>query len=97
MPSAKVTSKGQITIPVKVRRAMGIKPGTEVNFYADGKGGYSFSPQTKSIADMAGCLPKLGYTPTLAEMDEAIGRYLSELDEATKSNQAKTDDSVEAA
>ena len=33
MPSAKVTSKGQITIPVKVRRAMGIKAGTEVMFF----------------------------------------------------------------
>jgi bifunctional DNA-binding transcriptional regulator/antitoxin component of YhaV-PrlF toxin-antitoxin module len=27
MPSATVTSKGQITIPIEVRKALGLKPG----------------------------------------------------------------------
>lgn len=28
----KVTSKGQVTIPLEVRRRLGIEPGTEVSF-----------------------------------------------------------------
>ncbi len=34
----KVTQKGQVTIPQDVRRALGIKPGSEVRFELDRKG-----------------------------------------------------------
>ena len=34
--AARVTSKGQITLPVKVRRDMGIKTGDKVEFQKDG-------------------------------------------------------------
>lgn len=30
--SSKVSSKGQITLPVEIRRALGLKPGTRVGF-----------------------------------------------------------------
>lgn len=33
-----VTSKGQVTIPKRVRRALGITPGTKVEFDVDGGG-----------------------------------------------------------
>lgn len=33
----RVTSKGQVTIPIEVRRELGIEPGSEVNFVKDGK------------------------------------------------------------
>lgn len=33
---AKVTSKGQITIPIKIRRALGVKPGDKVVFEQKG-------------------------------------------------------------
>jgi AbrB family looped-hinge helix DNA binding protein len=32
--TAKVTSKGQITIPVEIRRTMGVRPGDSVRFEA---------------------------------------------------------------
>lgn len=35
MPKAKVTSKGQITIPVSVRRELNLGPGDEIEFYKD--------------------------------------------------------------
>lgn len=34
MSAVSVTSKGQVTIPVNVRRALGIAPGTKVTFTA---------------------------------------------------------------
>jgi antitoxin PrlF len=38
MPTATMTSKGQVTIPVKVREALGLKPGTRIDFYEIEKG-----------------------------------------------------------
>lgn len=38
MPSAKITSKGQITIPKAVRDRLGLRPGDEIEFAEDRKG-----------------------------------------------------------
>jgi antitoxin PrlF len=74
MATATVTSKGQVTIPVKVRRALGIKAGTRVDFVETGNGRIELRAKIGSIIDMRGCLPELGYVPTIEEMDEAIGK-----------------------
>ena len=34
----RITSKGQVTIPVEIRERMGLLPNTEVEFELDGKG-----------------------------------------------------------
>jgi AbrB family looped-hinge helix DNA binding protein len=34
----RVTQKGQVTIPLEVRRALGINPGSNVDFELDGTG-----------------------------------------------------------
>ena len=34
----RVTQKGQVTIPLEVRRALGIGPGSDVAFELDGRG-----------------------------------------------------------
>ncbi len=34
----RVTQKGQVTIPLEVRRALGIQPGSEVEFDVDDRG-----------------------------------------------------------
>jgi AbrB family looped-hinge helix DNA binding protein len=34
---ARITSKGQITVPYEVRRAMGVRPGDKLEFEKDGK------------------------------------------------------------
>ena len=40
---AKVTSKGQITLPYEIRRALGVRPGDKVEFETNGTG-CSFRP-----------------------------------------------------
>jgi len=35
----RITSKGQVTIPVAIREKAGLLPGTEVDFELDGEGG----------------------------------------------------------
>ncbi|MGB8261656.1 MAG: AbrB/MazE/SpoVT family DNA-binding domain-containing protein [Terracidiphilus sp.] len=78
MPSAKVTSKGQITIPAAVRKALGLKQGTQIDFYESEPGTFVLRAKTGSIMDMKGCLPRLGYAPTIEEMDEAVGKAAAE-------------------
>ena len=36
MPHSKVTSKGQTTIPGKIRKALGIKPGDKLEYVVEG-------------------------------------------------------------
>jgi len=33
----RVTSKGQVTIPIEIRERLGLLPGTEVEFHVDGE------------------------------------------------------------
>ena len=83
MPTATITSKGQITIPIEVRKKLGLKAGDQINFFDDGDGKYTFEPKTGSIMDLEGILkhlglPRLGHAPTIEEMDAAVLEAVSE-------------------
>lgn len=74
MPTATITSKGQITIPVEVRKKLCLKAGDRINFFEGKNGEYTFEPKSGSITDMKGILASspLGYVPTIEQMDEAL-------------------------
>jgi AbrB family looped-hinge helix DNA binding protein len=56
MDAAYVTSKGQLVIPARIRRKLGIKPGTKVCFVERG-GEILFQPVTKEyIRSVCGML-----------------------------------------
>jgi antitoxin PrlF len=78
MPSATLTSKGQITIPVEVRKALKLKPGTRIDFYETDPGQFAIRAKTGSIRDLEGCVQKLGYVPTIEEMNLAIADAAAE-------------------
>ncbi|HUB50900.1 MAG TPA: AbrB/MazE/SpoVT family DNA-binding domain-containing protein [Terracidiphilus sp.] len=78
MPTATVTSKGQFTIPIEVRKTLGIKPGTKVDLYENERGEYVFRPRTGSIRDLEGCVPKLDHVVTIKEMNDAIADAVAE-------------------
>lgn len=60
MPSAKVTSKGQLVIPIELRKQYFIKPGARVHLKAV-DGGILLRPFTKeTIRRLCGCLAGLG-------------------------------------
>lgn len=92
MPAAKVTSKGQITIPVKVRRILGLKPGTLVDFRETAKGEFVLRAKTGSIRDLRGCLAGFDLPRTDEEMNELIHQRAAELDAATKSDARASSD-----
>jgi antitoxin PrlF len=97
MPTATVTSKGQITIPIKVRKALGLKPGVRIDFYEAENGEYAFRPKTGSIREMRGCLAYDGPAITIEEMHQALLDHAAELDKATMSSALEGQPDGEAA
>jgi antitoxin PrlF len=93
MFKAKITSKGQITIPQEVRDALGAKPGDKVAFLPGLDGEFRMR-RVGSIDDLYGCLAGYaGEAPkTNRELNELMGTYAAELDEATKSGAQKQSD-----
>jgi AbrB family looped-hinge helix DNA binding protein len=78
MSTATVTTKGQITLPRDVRRALGLAPGDKVDFVAV-DGGFQLIPLRQDIRALKGRLAGRVQRPfTVEEMDEAIARAASE-------------------
>jgi AbrB family looped-hinge helix DNA binding protein len=73
MPEAAVTSKGQITIPVEVRRAMGLKPQDRVVFTVMPDGTTVMRAKTRSLQELVGSLKPRG-RKKVAVKDMRIGR-----------------------
>ena len=78
MLMAKITSKGQITIPNEVRKALNLKPGDQIDFFQNKDGRFVLSPRTGSIRDLEGSVPKLDYVPTIEELNDAVGAAVAE-------------------
>jgi len=74
MATAAVTSKGQITIPLEVRKKLGLKPGDRVRFIEGENGEFVIKPKTGSIMDMEGIVHWTGKPVTIEEMNETIAK-----------------------
>jgi antitoxin PrlF len=76
---AKITSKGQITIPVRIRALLGVGAGDRVEFVEIEKGQVLVVPATRSIRELNGMFRGRVKKPvTIEEMDEAIAQRASE-------------------
>ena len=78
MPAAKVTSKGQITIPREIRRALGLDSGDRVIFWVREDGVVEIRPETVDLMSLRGMLEPRAKGVTLDEMDEAIAEGAAE-------------------
>ena len=52
MPTATVTSKGQVTIPQAVRRALHLEAGVRVEFTPNDDGSYSLRAASRPVTDL---------------------------------------------
>ena len=74
MANVSVTQKGQVTIPVSVRRVLGIVSGSKVRFSAEGNSARLELVKTKTpshVEDGAGMLRAKGTSVSVAGMDPA--------------------------
>lgn len=71
--SAKVTSKGQITLPADIRKELGLGTGDRVDFVKNASGKFELKPRTGKFSDLIGIL-KLGRPVS----DEEINGWVKE-------------------
>lgn len=78
MSTSTVTSKGQITLPRDVRRALGLGVGDKVDF-VEVEGGFKIVPLRKDVRRLKGKFAGRVKRPvTIQEMDDAIAQSAAE-------------------
>jgi antitoxin PrlF len=75
MARAKLTSKGQITIPKQVRERLNLRTGDRVEFTMEGEDRVLLRPARGNVLDLEGSLHRPG-SPTVAldELERVIRR-----------------------
>ncbi len=76
MPTATLTSKGQMTIPKDIRDKLDLKPGDRVELSVLPDGRVLMTP-TVPLASLAGILPKPKRAYTVEDMNAAIVEAVS--------------------
>jgi antitoxin PrlF len=74
MTTATLTSKGQITVPARVREALGVGTGDRVEFVEIAPGRYEFIAATRPITALKGMFGKPRKPVSIEEMNAAIAR-----------------------
>jgi AbrB family looped-hinge helix DNA binding protein len=79
--SAKLTSKGQTTIPIEVRKHLNLNPGDQIDFIIE-NGEVKLRAKTRSIMEFAGILGQApnGVRLTIEEMGEAVAQAAADDD-----------------
>ena len=67
-----VTSKGQTTIPKRIRDRLNLKAGDRVEFVVEGNGKVVLVPATVRVKELRGILPKPKKPVSLEAMEAAI-------------------------
>ena len=84
---ATVTSKGQLTLPSRLRKALGIKPGDMITFdFSNQKKGEFAVSHRRSIFEMLETMPSLSMDRpvTQADIDDAVGEEMINQEERIK-------------
>lgn len=69
---AKLTTKGQLTIPREIRERLNLQTGDRVHFVINEQGRVEMLPLQTRLKDLKGALPKPAKAVSLNEMEAAI-------------------------
>ena len=73
MPTATLTTKGQVTIPKEVRERLGVETGDRLSFVVQDDGSVLVTPIVSHVRALGGLLQRAGRQPVSpAEMDRGI-------------------------
>ena len=77
MPTATLTTKGQITIPKEVRDHLGVDTGDRLSFVVREDGTVIVKPITRHVRELAGLLHRSAQlSVSVKEMDESIAKRI---------------------
>ena len=74
MSTATLTSKGQITIPLAVRRKLGLDTGDRVEFVELAPGEFALKPATEDVRSLKGMIRAPARPISIGAMNAAIKR-----------------------
>ena len=74
MSIAKMTTKGQITVPIEVRNALNVKAGDRVEFVMVASGRYEFIAATRDVRELKGMFGQAKRSISIDAMNLAISQ-----------------------
>jgi antitoxin PrlF len=74
MSTAIVTSKGQVTIPLDVRKKLGLDQGDRIDFVDLGNNQFGIMVAVEEVTSLKGVVRKPSEPVSLASMNEAIAK-----------------------
>jgi AbrB family looped-hinge helix DNA binding protein len=74
---ATITSKGQLTLPKKLRDTHNLQPGSKVEFVVDEQGRITMIPIKSSIKELKGMVPRPKDPISIKKMQKAIEKGIS--------------------
>lgn len=84
MTLAKVTSKGQVTIPLEIRQKLGLEAGSRIDFVLTDEGRVVVEPVLSSLKSLEGVFHDARRKPvSLADMQNAIEEEAGERFDST--------------
>ena len=81
---ATITSKGQVTLPARLRAMMNLKDGDKVEFYSDHEGRITMRARNRSTSGFLDALEPRRPDPNVGSDDEAIELAVAARDNRTK-------------
>lgn len=70
--TARITTKGQITVPKTIREHLGLTKGDRIEFLIGVNGKVTIMPATADVRELKGMIAKPSKTVTIADMNNAI-------------------------
>lgn len=74
MTNVKLTSKGRITVPVAVRKALGLQAGDRVEFVEVARGRFELIAATRPVTDLKGMFGRRATTISIDEINAVTAR-----------------------
>ncbi|MGH8210067.1 MAG: AbrB/MazE/SpoVT family DNA-binding domain-containing protein [Steroidobacteraceae bacterium] len=73
MAAARLTSKGQITLPKSVRERLGVEAGDRIEFI-ESEQGFLVVPATRDVRSLKGIVPKPKKPVSVEDMNQSIAK-----------------------
>jgi len=76
VPASTITTKGQTTIPKKIREYLKLQPGDRIDFIIEDRGKVVLEPATLDVRELEGILYKPGMKAlSIEDMEKAIKKH----------------------